>query len=96
MKTDRYTKTLLTVIAICLVILVFKGTGMIQSTNANEAARSNRNNINFGMIPINSDGSINVHIKSDSAEKDIIDVNIESCSTTAFMMAEPISVKIYD
>jgi hypothetical protein len=93
MKTDRYTKTILTVIAICLVILVFKGTGIIQSTNAGEPTKSNMNNANYSMIPVNSDGSINVHLISDPNDEPM-DVNIVSCSRNAFYHAEPISVKI--
>ncbi len=94
MKTDRYTKTVLTIIAICLVILVLKGTGILQSVNAGESSAAKLNYSNYGLIPVNPDGSINVHIKSDPSNNDVLDVNIETCSSAAFMNAEPIEVKI--
>lgn len=34
MKTDRYTKVVLTVIAACLIILVFKNTDWVEPANA--------------------------------------------------------------
>jgi hypothetical protein len=92
MKTDRYTKMVLTVIAVCLLILVLRGTGIIQSTfiESTKAPSSG----SYGLVPLNSDGSINVHIISNTGEQDVIDVRIKSCTTTAFYLAEPISVKI--
>lgn len=34
MKTDLYTKIVLTVIAVCLVIIVFRGTNLVSVANA--------------------------------------------------------------
>jgi hypothetical protein len=91
MKSDRYTKTVLTVIAFCLLILVFKVTGIIQSSyDINDKHTSGT----FGLVPVNPDGSINVHMISSTGEQDVIDVRIKACTTTAFYLAEPISVKL--
>lgn len=90
MKTDLYTKSVLTVIAICLIIIVLKHIDIIPNAFANTPKTTLMNNMNYGLVPLNADGSIDVNIKSSS----IMDVNIESCSTTAFLYAEPIEVII--
>jgi hypothetical protein len=85
MKTDTYTKIILTIIAIALSILVLQNGNLVTSAYA-EGQR-------LGMIPVNPDGSINVNVKS---MPQTIDVNIESCEPNAFYKAEPIEVKIKD
>ena len=90
MKTDFYTKAVLTVIAICLTVIVIKEIDLIPSAYA-DTPNSNLNTYaNYGLVPLNADGSIDVNIKSSST----MDVNIESCSSTAFYYAEPIQVEI--
>jgi len=92
MKPDLYTKTVLTIIAICLSIIVLKEVDIIPSLYA-ETLKPNLNNfMNYGLVPLNPDGSIDVNLKSSST----LDVNIESCSTSAFYHAEPIQVQITD
>ena len=80
MKTDFYTKTVLTIIALCLSILTLQNIDIIPKTYASEPNKSI--NIepskNYGLVPINADGSINVNIKSIDAE---MDVNITEIST---------------
>ena len=92
MKTDFYTKIVLTIIAVCLSILTLKNVDIIPKAYASEPTKNLgvSPSKNFGLIPVNADGSIDVNIKSAST----MDVNIESCSSTAFYYAEPIEVKI--
>ena len=90
MKTDFYTKAVLTVIAICLTIIVIKEVDIMPKAYAGPAKTNLNPNVNYGLVPLNADGSIDVNIKSSST----MDVNINSCSSTAFYYAEPIQVKI--
>lgn len=82
MKTDLYTKTVLTVIAIALVAIVFKN-----STIVNEA-KADQNKFNkFVSVPVNADGSINVKMIND------MDVNIHSIGGSSVYGALPINLK---
>ncbi|MBK7095062.1 MAG: hypothetical protein IPH57_08455 [Saprospiraceae bacterium] len=90
MKTDFYTKVVLTIIAICLTIIVLKQVDIIPNAYATGQTSDLKKNLNYGLVPLNDDGSIDVNIKSSSE----LDVNIESCSSTAFIYAEPIKVEI--
>lgn len=85
MKTDTYTKAILTVIAVALVALFLQNTNVIQKATASEGK------LPYALVPINPNGSIDVNVK---AMPSTIDVNIESCDATAFVYAEPIHVKI--
>lgn len=82
MKTDLYSKTVLTVIAIALVALVFKN-----STIVNEAKADQTNFNKFVSVPINADGSINVKMVND------MDVNIHSIGGSSVYGALPINLK---
>ena len=74
MKVDLYTKGVLTVIASCLVILVLNNISFFPKTYANEKEfLIPNNNVNYGLVPLNEDGSINVKLDASS----VIDVNIE-------------------
>lgn len=95
MKTDFYTKTVLTVIALCLTIIVIRQIGIIPDAKAIET-NLNSGNLNYGLVPLNVDGSIDVNIKSNSST---IDVNIESCESWALQWAfgkYPVPVSIED
>lgn len=82
MKTDFYTKTILTVVAIALLALVF------QKTNPINEARADKTDFNkFASVPVNEDGSINVKIISD------MDVNIHSIGGSSVYGALPINLK---
>lgn len=72
MKIDQYTKFLLTVIAACLVIMIIRDAQVIPKAYAN----TNKIN-NYGVIPVNEDGSITVRLSS----SDEIDVNIKNIDT---------------
>ncbi len=93
MKTDFYTKTVLTIIALCLSILTLKSVDIIPKAYANENDKNNLKllpNKNYGLIPVNADGSINVNIKS----SETIDVSIEDVDTYAFRYCKvPVIVK---
>lgn len=93
MKFDLYTKTILTIIAICLTINLLKDFDFMPKAYANEPLKNQPNllsNKNYGLIPVNADGTIDVNIKSSST----MDVNIESCDSYALQYAGPIKVDI--
>ncbi|MBW1294355.1 hypothetical protein [Aquimarina litoralis] len=73
MKTDTYTKTILTIIAIALCIIVIKDLTIIPKAYANESPLTS----NYGLVPINEDGTITVKLDT----SDEIDVNIKGVST---------------
>jgi len=81
MKTDRYTKIILTVIAFCMVINLLEKIDIIPSAYANETAPSVPATTNaapaYGLVPLNKDGSINVSLKNATP----MDVNIVGIKT---------------
>ncbi|WP_024770633.1 hypothetical protein [Aquimarina macrocephali] len=72
MKTDTYTKSIITIIAICLVIIVIRDIDIIPKAYANNVPPTN-----YGLLPINDDGSITVRLSN----TDEIDVNIKNIDT---------------
>lgn len=83
MKTDLYTKLVLTVIAVSLVLLVLQNTQLVYE------AKADKNNFNkYATIPINDDGSINVKLLSDQ-----MDVNVKSIGGSSVYGALPINLK---
>lgn len=65
MKIDLYTKAILTVIATCLVVLVLKDVSIITPAQANNATNFiPSTNVNYGLIPLNEDGSMNVRVNN--------------------------------
>ncbi|MEM7035597.1 MAG: hypothetical protein AAF570_01385 [Bacteroidota bacterium] len=76
MKVDLYTKSVLTVIAACLVFLVVRNVSITPAAyaDATELPRGHAS------IPVNDDGSINVVVKS-FAPNEMMDVNIKDIST---------------
>ncbi|WP_106791421.1 hypothetical protein [Aquimarina sp. Aq78] len=72
MKTDTYTKSIITIIAICLVIIVIRDIDIIPKAHANNVPTTN-----YGLLPINDDGSITVRLSN----TDEIDVNIKNIDT---------------
>mgnify|MGYP003575286415 CR=1 FL=1 len=82
MKTDRYTKVILTIIAICMVVNIVEKFDFTSKAYANEA----ENKIipaplpepqKYGLVPMNADGSINVTMKTVAP----MDVNIVGIKT---------------
>lgn len=82
MKTDLYTKTVLTVIALALLALVFKNTTIVNEAKADKTILSR-----YASIPLNEDGSINVKLISD------MDVNIKSIGGSSVYGAIPMNLK---
>lgn len=90
MKTDFHTKTVLTIIAICLSVLTLQNIDLIPKSYALEQNKSLGIDPlkNYGLVPINEDGSINVNIKSTSSP---MEVEISKISTS-----DELTVKIDD
>jgi hypothetical protein len=63
----KYLHAVLTVIAVCLVLITFAVTGVIPMAHARES------NPRFISVPVNADGSINVRL----VKGQTMDVNIE-------------------
>ncbi len=82
MKTDLYTKSILTVIAAALSIIAFR-----EFPIANRAEASQTDFNKFASVPVNEDGSINVKMVSD------MDVNIRSIGGSSIYGTLPINLK---
>ncbi len=67
MNNIKYLNSVLTIIAICLILITFAITGIIPKANANSTSKQ------YVSLPVNSDGTINVRLKNNT-----VDVNIES------------------
>ncbi|MBO9698664.1 MAG: hypothetical protein J7604_00575 [Sporocytophaga sp.] len=102
MKTDLYTKTILTIIAVCLVIIVVKQIDIIPNAHA-----ANSDNAvydpNYRLIKTNADGTIDVNIKSSTSSIDVnlvkvktydpVDVNIKKVAGNTCYDAIPVKNK---
>lgn len=83
MKTDLYTKVVLTVIAVSLVLLVLQNTTLLHD------AKADGSNFNkFASVPVNDDGSINVKLMSEQ-----MDVNVKSIGGSSVYGTLPINLK---
>jgi hypothetical protein len=90
MKTDTYTKFVLTVIAICLSIIVLKDVGIFPGAYANPSEREFEQSSNYGLVPLNEDGSINVRINSGN----VIDVRLRGIDEASHLRWEAINVRV--
>ena len=61
MKIDKYTKIILTVIAVNLTIFSFKTIRFIPEVHAQNTTSSS-SCPNYGLVPLNSDGSVTVKL----------------------------------
>ena len=61
MKTDLYTKVLLTLIAACLVVLVLRPLALVP-TAAAAAPAAPVGGRTYGLVPVNADGSLTVRL----------------------------------
>ncbi len=103
MKTDFYTKAVLTVIALCLTIIVLKQVDIIPNAYAATPKTKLNTNMNYGLVPLNADGSIDVNIKSNSSTMDVnivdistsdeLDVNIDEVGGYATYGKVPVEIK---
>jgi predicted component of type VI protein secretion system len=81
MKTDLYTKTILTIIAVALTL------NLVKSSITPAMANSNK----YVTLPVNADGTINVNINK---MPETMDVNIKAVDRSAFFYVTPIPVKV--
>lgn len=78
-KIDYYTKSILTLIAICLMALTLKNLDFFPKAYAGKTVSElDFPHTKYGLVPLNEDGSITV--KLSSAQKDL-DVNIVGIKT---------------
>jgi len=87
MKTDKYTKAMLTIIAACLLINTFKDSNIIPQAHA--AATVAPNGLQYGLVPLNADGTITVKLDNSAP----MDVKIVDISTYNEM---PVNIKEID
>jgi hypothetical protein len=103
-KIDNYTKSVLTIIAVCLTILTLKQLDLVPKAYAGEATKhKTAPSSNYGLVPLNEDGSITVKLSS-SDEMDVnivgvdtydeLDVNIEEIGGGHVSHGGPISVEV--
>ncbi|WP_374949422.1 hypothetical protein [Mucilaginibacter sp.] len=81
MKTELYTKVILTIIAVVLTL------NLVKSSITPAMADSKK----FVTLPVNPDGSINVNINK---VNESMDVNIKNVDRGAFYYVQPIPVKV--
>ena len=90
MKKETYNSIILTVIAICLSIIVLKDVSLFPSAYANNPIEKVEFNKNYGLVPLNKDGSINVKLSS----QDVIDVRLRGIDESSSLRWEAIKVKV--
>lgn len=103
-KIDNYTKSVLTVIAVCLTILTINQLNLFPQVYAGESAkRTFIPGAKYGLVPINEDGSISVKLSSYNEidvnivgidTSDELDVNIDEIGGAFVSHGQPIPVKI--
>lgn len=87
MKSTIYLNGVLTVIAICLIILCMAVTGIFPKSYANDRPKANGQK--FISLPLNPDGSLNVKVVNEA-----IDVNIDKVG--GYYTDGKIKVKVED
>lgn len=85
-NSNTYTKTILTIIALCLMLLVFQNVSIVNKAQANSEVTNS-----YGLVPLNEDGSINVRL----IDQNRIDVNIHSIGGNN-IYSSTLNVKIQD
>lgn len=87
-RPDFYLKAVLTVIALCLVVLTFDSLGFFPRAVASGPAVATQ----YGMVPLNADGSITVRLAND-----VMDVNIKQVDgRSLFSNSIPVDVRAVD
>ena len=87
MKTDLYTKVILTVIAVCLVYFVVN---QLQIFPTAKASATNLSDKNYVSVPVKPDGSIDVNVVK---MNETVDVNIEEVGGYDTYGKLPVEVK---
>ncbi len=81
MKTDSYTKSVLTIIAVCLSLITFKQYDLIPALYANSAdGISNKDSFEYRLVPISDMNTLDVRIV-DINTYDELNVNLKSVDT---------------
>ncbi len=104
MKADKFTKIVLTVIAVNLTVLTFQKLDIIHKAYAKGPSKSLDliPNSNYGLVPVNSDGTISVKlIASNELDVNIVgvdtndelDVNVDEIGGGYVSRGGPISVE---
>lgn len=103
MKIDRYTKVVLTVIAVNLSILAIKQLDLIPAVYAGEPVEKIeiKKHQNYGLVPVNEDGSIDVKLNDEIGVNIMgiytnheLYVNLERIGGDNLLYSDPIPVKI--
>jgi hypothetical protein len=105
MKGDKFTKIVLTVIAVNLTIATYKNLDILPKAYANEPFNKLEltPNINYGLIPLNEDGTISVKLSANDEidvntvgvnTNDELDVNIDQIGGGYVSHGGPISVEV--
>lgn len=81
---------MLAIVAVCLTIIALQQINFFPSTYSGLPKSLQNNNMGYGLVPINPDGSINVKFNPSTTGN----FNIEPCTTIALYLAEPIEVKL--
>ena len=81
MKTDLYTKSILTVIAVALTVIAFQQADLFTTANASKPMAG------FATVPVNPDGSINVKLT------ETMKVNIAEVGGSYINGSMPINIK---
>lgn len=89
MKTDFYTKLVLTIIALCLTILTLQNIEIIPKAYASGPNNTMIPSKNYAQVPLNADGSIDVNIKSINTS-DELDVNIDEVGGSSVYRSIPV------
>ena len=90
MKIDNYTKFILTVIAFCLVVLTLNNVDIFPKAYASDVVNYGGN---YGLVPMNEDGSINVRLQGIDDAIEELDVNIVGIDTYDELEVELVEIK---
>lgn len=89
-KPDLYTKAVLTVIALCLMVLVADKVNFIPPAVAHPPfSQPSTSHAAYGLVPINKDGSITVKLQAD----EVVDVRLRGIDQYPTFRWESIKVK---
>ncbi|WP_158499847.1 hypothetical protein [Sphingobacterium paucimobilis] len=82
----------MTIIAICLLVIAFKDVKFFPDAHAANSSSNLplKNNTNYGLVPINEDGSINVRLHSN----DVVDVRLRGIDEASNLRWEAIKVEV--
>jgi len=80
MKTDNYTRVILTIIAVCLTINVVKDFKLVPSAHASEKKTTPEVSSEYKLVPVSQNNTMDVRIV-DISTYDELNVNLKSVDT---------------